>query len=195
VRYNHPAFRAADSRVRAAEGSRVTAKSFGNPILGYQVDQTPFPGGRPIVGMEREAMTTATLPLDVQISATYQFSRGIQTGGAAPSVLATWGTTPASATTLGRAYSANATTKTVNLVAVGDNYGFQNLNQLDMRASKRFTLNQVRLRLDFDPYNIFNSDWPFSVTNTFSTATSSAWLRPTNVLQARFFKIGAGFDF
>ena len=65
VRYNHPAFRGADSRVRAAEGSRVTAKSFGNPILGYLVDQTPFPGGRPIVGMEREAMATATLPLEL----------------------------------------------------------------------------------------------------------------------------------
>lgn len=64
VRANHPAVRAADSRTRAAEGSRVTAKAFGNPILGYQVDQTPFPGGRALVGMEREAMTTATLPLE-----------------------------------------------------------------------------------------------------------------------------------
>ena len=70
MRYNHPTFRAADSRVRAAEGSRVTAKSFGNPILGYQVDQTPFPGAGPIVGLEREAMTTATLPLE------FLFQRG-----------------------------------------------------------------------------------------------------------------------
>jgi cobalt-zinc-cadmium efflux system outer membrane protein len=64
VRANHPAVRAADSRVRAAEGSRVTAKVLVNPILGYQVDQTPFPGGRPLPGMEREAMTTATFPLE-----------------------------------------------------------------------------------------------------------------------------------
>jgi len=42
----------------------MTAKTFGNPILAYQVDQTPFPGGRPLVGMEREAMATATLPLE-----------------------------------------------------------------------------------------------------------------------------------
>jgi hypothetical protein len=49
--------------------------------------------------------------------------------------------------------------------------------------------------VDFDAYNMFNSDWPFAITNTFSTATNSAWLRPTNVLQARFFKIGAQFDF
>jgi hypothetical protein len=49
--------------------------------------------------------------------------------------------------------------------------------------------------VDLDAYNIFNSDWPYTVTNTFSTAVNSAWLRPTNVLQARFFKIGAQFDF
>jgi outer membrane protein, heavy metal efflux system len=64
VRSNHPSLRAAESRVRAAEGSRTTARAFGNPIIGYQVDQTPFPGGRPLPGMDREAMTTATLPLE-----------------------------------------------------------------------------------------------------------------------------------
>ncbi len=138
---------------------------------------------------------TYSLPFDVQVSATYQFSRGVQNGGAAPSVLATWTATPASATTLGRAYSAGATTKTVNLIAVGADYGPENLNQLDLRASKRFKMNTYRLRLDFDAYNILNSDWPFTITNTFSTAATSAWLRPTNVLQARFFKVGVHFDF
>ncbi len=136
-----------------------------------------------------------TLPLDIVISPTYQFVRGIQSGGAAPSVLATWSTTPAASTTLGRAYSAGATTKTVQLMAVGANYGNDNLNQLDVRFSKRFKFGTRSLRADFDAYNIFNSDWPFVVTNTFSTAANSAWLRPTNVLQARFFKIGAQFDF
>jgi hypothetical protein len=37
-------------------------------------------------------------------------------------------------------------------------------------------------RFDFDAYNIFNSNWPFTVANTFSTLPSSQWLRPTNVL-------------
>ncbi len=121
--------------------------------------------------------------------------RGVQNGGAAPSILATWSTTPASATTLGHAYSAGATTKSVNLIAVGANYGNDNLNQLDVRFSKRLRFNRTTFRVDLDAYNIFNSDWPFAVTNTFSTAANSAWLRPTNVLQARFFKIGAQFDF
>jgi hypothetical protein len=136
-----------------------------------------------------------TLPWDIIVSPAFQFVRGVQTGGAAPSVLATWGTTPASATTLGRGYSANATTKSVNLIAVGANYGNDNLSQLDVRLSKRVKFNRTSIRVDFDAYNILNSDWPFTVTSTFSTATNSAWLRPTNVLQARFFKIGAQFDF
>ena len=138
---------------------------------------------------------SVTLPFDIVFSGTFQFSRGVQTGGAAPSILATWVTTPASATTLGRAYSAGATTKQVNLEAVGANYGNQNLSQLDLRASKRIKLDRVRFRLDLDAYNPFNSDWPFTVNTTFSSAASSNWLKPTNVLQARFFKIGASFDF
>jgi hypothetical protein len=141
-----------------------------------------------------------TLPYDVVVSAVYQFSRGVQTGGAAPSILATWSTMPASATTIGQfrtpaAYSAGATTKSANLMAVGVNYGFVNLSQLDIRASKRIKLDKVRLRIDFDAYNVTNSDWPFTVNSTFSNAATSNWLRPTNVLQSRFFKIGANFDF
>jgi hypothetical protein len=136
-----------------------------------------------------------TLPLDVQLSGTYQFVRGLQTGGAAPSLLATWSATPASATTLGRAYSQGLATKSVNLIAVGDNYGPDNLHQLDLKFSRRFKVDRYRIRADVDVYNVFNSNWPFTCTNTFSTATSSAWLRPTNVLQARFVKLGAQFEF
>ena len=137
-----------------------------------------------------------TLPLDVQFSATYQFSRGVQNGTiGGNSVLATWSTTPASATTLGRAYSAGLTTKTVNLIANGANYGTENLNQLDFRVSKRFKIDKLGFQVNVDAYNLFNSDWPFAVTNTFSTAATSAYLRPTNVLQSRFVKIGAQFDF
>ena len=42
-------------------------------------------------------------------------------------------------------------------------YGEHNLNQLDLRVSKRFSMDRYRLRLDFDLYNVFNSSWPFTV--------------------------------
>jgi outer membrane protein, heavy metal efflux system len=63
VRTSHPTALAAERRTRAAEGSLTTARTFGNPMLAYMVDQTPFPGARSI-DMEREATTTATLPLE-----------------------------------------------------------------------------------------------------------------------------------
>jgi hypothetical protein len=136
-----------------------------------------------------------TLPFDVQFTGTYQFVRGVQNGGAAPSILATWTAMPASATTLGRAYSAGATTKSANLIPVGFDYGPNNLQQFDLKIAKSFKVDRYRFRVDFDAYNLFNSDWPFTVTNTFSTAATSAWLRPTNVLQARFIKLGMQFEF
>jgi cobalt-zinc-cadmium efflux system outer membrane protein len=65
VRVNHPVVQAATSRTRAAEASRLTARTLGNPVLSYQVDQTPVSGGHALQqSMEREAMTTATFPLE-----------------------------------------------------------------------------------------------------------------------------------
>jgi len=136
-----------------------------------------------------------TLPWDIQFSGTYQFSRGVQTGGAGPSILATWAATntvinPA----LGRNL-AGANSKTIQLMREGLEYGDNNLNQLDLRASKRFHFGRYRIRGDFDLYNVFNSNWPYTVSSTFSTAANTQWLRPTNVLQSRFFKIGGQIDF
>jgi len=112
-------------------------------------------------------------------------------------MLATW-TAPAAQVTqaLGRPLSAGRPSGAViSLIQPGTQYGSNNLNQIDLRASKRFRFSQYRFRIDFDAYNILNSNWPFSVTNTFSTLPSSQYLRPTNVLQSRFFKIGGQFDF
>jgi cobalt-zinc-cadmium efflux system outer membrane protein len=65
VRATLPTIRAAESRIRAAAGTRTTAGLPGNPVLGYQVDQTPFPGRAALPAeIGREAMTTATLPLE-----------------------------------------------------------------------------------------------------------------------------------
>jgi outer membrane protein, heavy metal efflux system len=64
VARDDPALLAVASRSRGVEAARSTARAFGNPTLTYQVDQTPFPGGRPIPSLEREAMTTLTLPLE-----------------------------------------------------------------------------------------------------------------------------------
>jgi hypothetical protein len=139
------------------------------------------------------------LPWDVIISGTYQFSRGVQ-NPFQPSIVADWAVPNATiAQALGRNLASGAT-KTVRLIEPGTVYsttfGGVNLNQLDLRASKRFRFNRYTFRVDADLYNAFNSNWPFTLNTAFSNSTTaSAWLRPTNVLQGRFFKVGANFDF
>jgi cobalt-zinc-cadmium efflux system outer membrane protein len=60
----HPLAEAARLRVQAARGARTTASAFGNPVVSYDIENAPFPGGNPISGLERETMATATLPLE-----------------------------------------------------------------------------------------------------------------------------------
>ena len=137
-----------------------------------------------------------TLPLQIQLSGTYQFSRGVQAGViGGSSIVANWAMTSAQITPfLGRGLT-GAASKTVQLMRDGLEYGDQNLSQLDVRASKRFHIGGLRLRVDADVFNALNSNWPYTVSTTFTTAATSAWLRPTNVLQARMFKIGGQIDF
>ena len=72
------------------------------------------------------------------------------------------------------------------------------MHQLDLRVAKRVRMgSQRRLTVMADLYNAFNSDWVFSQNGTLGTnyTVSSTWLRPTNVLSARMFKIGAQLEF
>jgi len=61
---HHPLAEAAQARARAVRGTRTTARSFGNPVLSYDVENAPFPGGSRMPAMPRETMATATLPLE-----------------------------------------------------------------------------------------------------------------------------------
>ena len=63
VARSHPMLEAARARVRAAKGARVTAGTFGNPVLSYQVENTAFPG-QPALSLDRETRMTATLPAE-----------------------------------------------------------------------------------------------------------------------------------
>jgi hypothetical protein len=149
---------------------------------------------------DMKALASYPLPLGVLISATYQFSRGVQTGGAGPSILATWNMTnallAANGSTLGRNLNPGSSFKAVQLIREGLEYGDQTLSQLDLRLGKRFTLGRYRFRIDADLYNALNSNWPYTVSTTFSTSpAASTWLRPTRALDGRMFKIGGQFDF
>ena len=154
----------------------------GNPEKIFCKQRFPFRPDVKIVGY-------TTIPLDVQISGTYQLTQG-------PNLLAQWTATNAALTaagsTLGRPLV--STSKTFNLIEPGAVYG-DNLNQLDLRASKRFKMNRVTFKVDADVYNVFNSNWIYRQNTTFSLASTSAWLKPIDVLQGRLFKIGGQFSF
>lgn len=190
-------------------GIAATARTFDNcDLLSLGFDAVPagsnelYPDGT--TGCHREYpyrpdakfSGSYTLPYDIQLGGTYQFSRGIQSGGAGPSLTAAWAVTnAASAAAGGPTAWTGVASRTVALIREGANYGKYNLNQLDLKLSKRFSVDKTRLSVDFDLYNVFNSSWPYTVSTTYSNAATSQWQRPTNVLQSRFFKLGGRITF
>ena len=95
---------------------------------------------------------------------------------------------------LGRNLSQGVTSKLVSIVEPGTDYG-TNLQQLDMRASKRISIDRVHIRLDADLYNTFNTNWPVHAEQHVHHGGEQPAPVPTNVLQGRLFKIGGQLDF
>ena len=95
-------------------------------------------------------------------------------------------------TTLGRPLSGNAQTATVNLVAPGEVYG-DRINQIDLRIGKLVRFGGLRSQFSVDLYNALNTSAVQTYNQTF--ILNGAWLSPTSILPARFFKLTAQIDF
>ena len=123
----------------------------------------------------------------VRLSATYQSLPGPQVGA---NVIYTNADIAAGRVQgLGRnTFLANQTT--INVMQPGTVYG-DRLNQIDFRATKIFKVGKGRLEADFDVYNLSNSDAILTQINTFG----ATWTRPTAVIQPRFVKFTARYDF
>jgi hypothetical protein len=132
-----------------------------------------------------------TVPrIDVLVSGTYQSIPG-------PELQANWAAPNAAIQpSLGRPLSGGAQNQTVNLLAPGTDYSAW-LNQVDLRFAKILRFGTTRSTINFDLYNAFNANTILTYNNNFAVAPSGAitWLQPTQILQARFFKISAQFDF
>ncbi|MEO5567585.1 MAG: TolC family protein, partial [Gemmatimonadaceae bacterium] len=61
---NYPTIEGARDRARAAEGLRRSAGAFANPVATYQVENTRFPGGGNVSGIDKEASAMLMLPLE-----------------------------------------------------------------------------------------------------------------------------------
>jgi hypothetical protein len=122
--------------------------------------------------------------VDVQVSATFQSLPG-------PIVEANYNAF-ANVSSLGRPWSIGPF-RTIQIIPTGEVTG-DRLNHMDFRVSKIFRLANTRTLVNFDFYNLLNAN-PVILEN----AAYGAWRpgvgrAPLGVLQARFFKIGAQFD-
>jgi hypothetical protein len=85
----------------------------------------------------------------------------------------------------------------VNLVQPGTLYG-DRVNELDFKIAKVLRFGSTRTNVGMEVFNMLNSAAVLTYNQTFNPAVQSgpgAWLQPTQVLTARFFKFSATFDF
>jgi hypothetical protein len=127
--------------------------------------------------------TYAVPKVDVQVAATF---RSLPGPGYTANFIAT---NAAVLPSLGRPLSGGAANATVNLIDPGQGYGEQT-NLLDLRFSKLFRFSKYRTSVNLDLSNALNSSGITSVNSSYS-----AWLTPTGIHLARFYKISASFDF
>jgi hypothetical protein len=140
---------------------------------------------------------TYTLPWqDIQVGGVLQNLPGQQ-------ILAQWNITQADVQNLGRPLSGGAnTSRVVPLIEPGTEFTPRR-TQIDLRLSKSFNLGGAkRLQVMADIFNLTNSNAAVGATSnageppaSLITTYGSAWLKPLNVLQARYVKFGAQFVF
>jgi hypothetical protein len=134
-----------------------------------------------------KGLASYTIPgIDVSVAGTYQYLPG-------PSINANWAV-PNSVVqpSLGRPLAQNAQNVTVNLLEPGTTYG-DALSQLDLRVAKILRFGSTRTTLSLDLYNAMNANTVLTLNSTYSP-TQTTWQQPLLILQPRFFKIGAQFD-
>jgi hypothetical protein len=132
-----------------------------------------------------KAVASYTLPwYDVRVSGTFQSLPGPQIN--ANTIFNN--ANRLAATTLGRPFTFNQAS--VNVIQPGTEYG-DRLNQIDLRFTKIVNVGRGRVDLNVDIYNAFNSDAVITELGTFGPV----WRLPTTVIQPRFVKFAARWDF
>ena len=65
------------------------------------------------------------------------------------------------------------------------------INQFDLRGTKIFRSDTMRVQANIDAYNLFNSNTPLTLFGTYN----ARWGQPTQVLDGRLVKFSAQIDF
>jgi hypothetical protein len=137
-----------------------------------------------------------TLPWDFQVAATYTNVPGIgfpatPAFGFRAQYLAT---NAAIRPSLGRDLAAGTSASVVlPLLEPGTLY-IDRLQQLDLRAARTFKTGRTRIKAMIDFYNALNASSEVLSNDTYGV-TGAAWLRPLQILQGRYAKLGVQVDF
>jgi hypothetical protein len=127
-----------------------------------------------------------TIPrVDVQLSGTFRSTPGTSL---APAFTAT-NAYLAGNSTLGRPLSGGATNMVVGIEVPNDVY-IDRRNELDLRFGKVLRVNRYKSVVSLDLYNALNTDALIRVNQSYA-----AYMRPTEILNARVAKITATFEF
>ena len=101
-------------------------------------------------------------------------------------------------TNLGRPLASGIPVEFLQIVEPGKLYG-DRLNSIDLRFGKILRYGNSRTMINFDVYNLVNSNTTEVFQRTYSPPTTgtprSTYLDPLQIMSARFFKISAQFDF
>jgi hypothetical protein len=160
---------------------------FGNPTRTFVFAARPLERCEENNGWRTsiQGLAAYTIPrIDVQVSGTLQNLPGAQ--------LAANSNTLATTTTLGRGFAGFPFAppfRAFNIVPAGQVF-IERLNQIDMRIGKIFRAAGTRTAVNFDFYNVTNSNSVLSENATFGTP----WRTPQSILLPRLFKLSAQFD-
>jgi hypothetical protein len=129
--------------------------------------------------------------VDILVSGTFQNQPGVQLNANATtcSSLNPVAACTATTTSLGRTFSGGAT-RSINVVPAGEVF-VERLNQIDLRFAKLFRMAGTRTSVNFDFYNVLNSNAVLTENAVFG----AAWRTPQSILLPRLFKLSAQFDF
>jgi hypothetical protein len=98
------------------------------------------------------------------------------------------------APSLGRPLAGNAQNITVNMLFPGTLYGDRR-NQLDLRMTKNLKIQRMKTGLNFEIYNVFNTNAVLTENATYRDTTDSGWRIPTSITPPRLFKFSLQLDF
>jgi hypothetical protein len=88
-------------------------------------------------------------------------------------------------------------TRTIDMLAPFSMYG-DRVRQVDVRVSKLFRMAGQRIQASVDIYNLANASTATFIRNTYTApgaVTATPWLQPTQVMDGRFIKFTAQYDF